>query len=728
MAMTTTEVANGVDPVTFEVIRHRLLGITDEQAARLSAISGSKNVTEMSDFNVGIYLPDGSVATMGRTILFHAYSMAAMVHHVMEDCAENPGIGPGDMFVVNNPWKGAVHGPDMAIVAPIFHEGRHIFWSGGIMHMADIGGIAAGGMGMAATDTYQEGLLLPPIKLVEGGVLREDLWNMILSHSRASQAMSLDLKGLMAANYAASDQLIKLVERYGVDTLLGVMEGLVTLSEERMRRRLRELPDVTIETTGYLEYNRATKEHPQVTLELTKIDDRLIFDFSRSSEQVPDASNCTFAGLMAGVSAALLPTIAYDIPWNGGLYRPIEVICPEGKICNAKKPAAVAGNISGSVWEVQVTGIDALSKLVACSDTYLEEAEAAAAGRPGSSGSFNGVNQRGEVFHGGTMETLASGGGAYFDHDGVDVQGHHDIERVRISNVEALELDMPMLYLWRGFMTDGAGAGEFRGGLSIGTLRTGHKSDQSFVGVPRVVAMPDSFGIFGGYPALLGEANLQPNSNVEEFYARGVVPVIGQAHGDELPLDKMGTSQPFRDDDLLFTNNPAAAGWGDPLDRSLDALALDIETAAVSRKAAEHFYGAIFRGDAIDHQATEAHRAEIRKARTAWPVRERCEYVGDHRTDTRIGPIGDRLEVISSAEGTFTRCRCGFVLGPAKRNWRDYSATVVVDPTDIGVGFSVPEGFEIREFACPGCGTLHAAEIYRIGDPDRHDVRLVLER
>src|SRR6476620_5780117 len=109
-----------VDPVTFEVIRHRLLGITDEQAAKIMAISGSKNVTEMSDFNVGLYLPDGSVATMGRTILFHAYSMATMVRYVMEDCADNPGIHPGDMFIVNNPWKGTLHAADMCIVAPVF--------------------------------------------------------------------------------------------------------------------------------------------------------------------------------------------------------------------------------------------------------------------------------------------------------------------------------------------------------------------------------------------------------------------------------------------------------------------------------------------------------------------------------------------------------------------------------------------------------------------------------
>src|SRR5579883_909921 len=373
-----------VDPVTFEVIRHRLLGITDEQASKLRAISGSKNVTEMSDFNVGLYLADGSVATMGRTLLFHASSIALMARHVIEDCSENPGIEPGDMFVVNNPWKGAVHGPDMAILAPVFHEGKLIVWSGAMMHMADIGSMRPGGYGMDATDTYQEGLQFPPTKLVEKGVLRRDLWNLILTHTRMAPAMSLDIKGLMAANYAAAEGFGKLISRYGVETVTEVMAGLIRLSEERMRRRLRELPNATVEAIGYLEYEESIKAVPTITLELTKQDDRLIFDYSRSSPQLDNAMNCTWAGLRAGICSGLLPTLAFDIPWNQGLFNAIEIVCPEGRVCNARRPAAVSGNISGAVWEAAQTSILALSKLTACSDKYLREAQASACGRPGS--------------------------------------------------------------------------------------------------------------------------------------------------------------------------------------------------------------------------------------------------------------------------------------------------------------------------------------------------------
>jgi N-methylhydantoinase B len=215
------------------------------------------------------------------------------------------------------------------------------------MHMADIGGMRAGSMGLDATESFQEGLLMPPVKLVEAGVVRNDIWNLILSQTRAAAAMALDLKGLMAANHAATDGLDKVIAQYGSTTLMAVMSRLIELSEERMRRRLRQLPDATIRAVGRLDYNAATREIPVVAVELRKEGDQLIFDYSGSSAQVPDATNCTWGGLMAGLSAALLPTVAYDIPWNEGLYKPLTVVCPEGRICNARRrpPLAVTSPV-----------------------------------------------------------------------------------------------------------------------------------------------------------------------------------------------------------------------------------------------------------------------------------------------------------------------------------------------------------------------------------------------
>jgi N-methylhydantoinase B len=718
-----------VDPVTFEVIRHRLLGITDEQAAKIMAISGSKNVTEMSDFNVGLYLPDGSVATMGRTILFHAYSMATMVRYVMQDCAENPGIGPGDMFIVNNPWKGAVHAPDMCIVAPVFADGQLIFWSGALMHMADIGGMRQGGMGLDSTESYQEGLQLTPIKLVEGGVLRRDLWTMILSHSRMAPAMTLDLKGLMAANFAAAEGLAKLVQRYGVETLLAVMAGLIRLSDERMRRRLRELPNATVEAVGYLAYEPTTRTIPEVVLTLTKQDDRLIFDYSRSSPQVPNSTNCTFGGLMAGVCAGLLPTIAYDIPWNQGLYHPVEVICPEGLICNARKPAAVSGNISGAVWEVEMTATAALSKLAACSDQYLPEAQSSPAGRPGGGFRMIGVNNHGERVTAPTLDNLATGAGAYCHHDGVWTQGQHDIERLNISNAEALELDLPILYLWRGLARDSGGAGRHRGGLSLGALYATHKTEglECRLGC-HGWEIPNSPGVFGGLPSNENQRTWWRDSNAPALLAAGRIPTVEELEGEITPTVGRQGAIALGPRDVVFKTPQAGGGWGDPLDRVPAAVQDDLEFGAISPEAARTLYGAVLDADGrVDPAATAAHREALRAARRQWPARRQLADPPAAETLTRVGPLGDRLDVVRDGRGAhWTRCHCGRVLAPARKNWREYAGCRAAAPAELGPTMRLNEQMEVRLYVCPGCGRLHAVDVCRRGAPDRHDIRLAL--
>ncbi|MFI5958987.1 hydantoinase B/oxoprolinase family protein [Cryptosporangium sp. NPDC051539] len=724
MASSADETFREVDPVTFEVIRHRLLGVVDEQAARLSAISGSKNVTEMSDFNVGIYLPDGAVAVMGRTILFHASSMGSMVRHVLADCAENPGINPGDMFVVNNPWKGAVHGPDMAIVAPIFADDELIFWSGGLMHMPDIGGMRHGGIGLDATESYQEGLLLPPIKLVEAGTIRSDVWNMILSQSRAAAAMALDLKGLMAANHAAGDGIGKLVQRYGVDELRTVMATLIRTSEDRMRRRLRELPDVTVKGVGYLEVTEGSSEVPLVAVTLTKTGDRMVLDFSGSTDQQPDAKNCTWAGLMAGISAALLPTIAYDIPWNAGLYEPLEVICPEGRVCNARKPAAVSGNIAGAAYEVQIATIAAVSKLLACSDEYLGEAEASPGGRP-SMWAFLGLKDNGQQVVGFTLDNLASGGAAYHDHDGVAVQGHHDIERTNISNVESLEFDYPLLYLWRGLASE-SGAGRHRGGQSIGASYVPHKV-KSFVPLgTQVFQVPDNHGAFGGLPGAQPAQVVVRGANIREAFAAGHIPTVDELSGTRThAADLPG---PLSREDVLIVTAESGAGWGDPLERPAGQVAADVRNGAVTDESARrHYRVELDATGEVDEVATAANRASLRQQRGRLAGKRRFDRGPASGPLTRVGPVGDRLQVVRDTGGDlWTRCSCGHVLAPAGENWRLYAATDVAPGAEVATTLTVHESVEFRRYFCPSCGLCHSVDLVPVGAPDPDDVRLAL--
>jgi N-methylhydantoinase B len=722
--------ARNVDPVTFEVIRHRLMGITTEQAARLVTTSGSKHVTEMSDYNVGLYLPDGSVAAMGRTILYHSSSMAAMVRAIIEDCSENPGIAPGDMFIVNDPWKGSLHAPDMAIVTPIHFDGRLIMWAGAMMHMSDIGGMSEGSVMLASTDTYQEGLLIPPTKLIDAGTLREDVWRLVIGNCRHPATMSLDLKGLISANSAAVEGLDKLVRRYGAETLLDVMSALIAASESRLRERLRRLPDATVVASAYLEYDESLGDVPEVQLELRKSGDTLTFDYSNSSAQVPNSMNCTHGGLMAGISAALLPTLAYDIPWNEGLYRAIDVICPEGRICNARKPAAVSGNISGAVWEVEMTATVGLSRLAACSDKFLNEAQASPCGRPGSLALF-GVNQHGERFFGRTYDVLGSGGAAYAHHDGVSTHGHHSIERTLVSNVESLELDLPILYLRRAWARDSGGAGRQRGGLSILGVYKPHKVASTFQRVGVQWKVPDAIGAFGGYPGSEMGSDLLRSSDVNAVFDAGHVPEFEELRGTPgvppATLPQFSVTR-LETDDVVRANPPAGAGWGDPLDRPIEEVQEDLTDGATSQLAAERLYGCIVDdGGKIDADATRRNRENIRRERMSWPRRKllAAQPVG---ALVRVCPMGDQLEIAGDASGAFwTMCKCGHALAAANENWRTYAGVSVAEPGELGIGLLVHQSLEMRRYSCPGCGRLHAVDICRKTSVDPHDIKIAIQ-
>src|SRR5437867_1819736 len=213
-----SKLTKGVDAISFEVVRNKLQAITEEQAITLKAVSGSPVVTEASDFNNGLYLADGSIVTMGPQVIFHTGTMSSVIKSIVADFAPED-IREGDMFILNDPYKGAIHQPDVSIVAPIFHEGRHIAWAGSCSHQLDMGGMNFGSWGIGATEIQQEAILIPGVRIVERGELRQDLWRMILGMTRLPNLLGLDLKAMIAANNVAAKRLVELMTRYGVDTV-----------------------------------------------------------------------------------------------------------------------------------------------------------------------------------------------------------------------------------------------------------------------------------------------------------------------------------------------------------------------------------------------------------------------------------------------------------------------------------------------------------------------------
>ncbi len=531
----TALVADGtqIDAITFEVIRHRLQSITDEQAITLKSVSGSPIVTEATDFCCGLYMPDGSIATMGRQVLFHAGTTSQVIKSVIAKCSRDPGINDGDMFIVNNPYDGAVHPPDFSIVCPIFHEGALVAWTGCAAHQLDVGGMVFGSWCSKATEIQQEAMIIPPLRFVEGGKIRSDIWNMLMSMSRLPFMVGLDFKAMIAANHVSRRRFGEMVTRYGLKTVSGVMNGLIELSEKRFRQRLEDLPDGTFRAVDFIDHDGHSNEIYKIDLAITKKGGTITYDFSETSPQAPGFINCTRSGLIGGLFAGTLPMLAYDFPQNEGILNAIDIIAPEGILNNAKWPAPVSSGTCASVWVTKNVTTNALARMLGASEKHTSELNAVT---DGSMAVVNlaGLNQYGEPFGTMLLDPLLGGGGAYAYKDGLDGSGAFEIPLPSIANVETNENFSPIMYLYRRFVLDTGGPGKFRGGLAGGLAFTLHDTDalHAFL-TTHGVESPNSAGVFGGLP---GSCNVNlhiTNTDLRARLSQGELPSTSDAFKGE---------------------------------------------------------------------------------------------------------------------------------------------------------------------------------------------------
>ena len=715
-----------VDAITFEVIRHRLLAITDEQAAALAAASGSPLVNEATDFNTGLYRAEGEIVTMGRTVMYHAASLSEMVKHVIADCSVDPGIHPGDVFIVNHPYKGALHAPDFGLLAPIFVDGKRIGWTGVAAHQLDVGGMVHGGFASHATDVRQEGMLVPPLKLVDGGKVRNDVWAMITGMSRQPTNMSLDFKGMMAANHVGIKRMNETIEQYGIDTVLSVMDGVIDLSEARLRKRLSELPDGVFQAQTFLDHDGQQNKLYRIHVTLTKLGDKLTFDYTQSSPQAPGFVNATRTGLLAGIYSGMLPILGYDIPWNQGLFRQIEVIAHPGSIVSAEFPAPVSQGPLGTMWLIEVTATEALSKLMATDLAAMRESQAAPASGPDL---FNvsGRNQYGEPTGGVFLDQTMTGGGAYRHRDGITVQGQRNITAGKTPNVESLELLMPVLYLYRKIIGDSGGAGRNRGGLSAGAAYILHGTEKlNVLTACHGYESPTSRGLFGGHPSGCNRRRLLKNTNVRSFLERGIMPTsLDGIEGDEITLSAKPPLFDFGLNDVYEWGPTAGGGWGDPLAREPERVAYDVTLAACHSDTARALYGVALTPDGkVNEPATEILRNTIRARRLASTPHKRMAEGIDTRGAEVTAHYGDQAQFVKHQGTAYLRCQCGHTLAPASDNWKDYACATNMAAGDLGPRVTLHEGLEATGYSCPACAQLLDVDVKLKGEAPLFDIAM----
>ena len=604
-----------MDPITFSIIRHRLFRVIDEAVITLKHVSGSAITNEGHDLMVSLYRADGTLLMGGVGFLHHLTSAAEACKSIIRRFEGD--VHEDDVFLLNDPYTAALHTSDVYMVSPIHYNGKLVAWSACFVHVYDIGAMNPGGFAPDAMDIYTEGFSSPGIRLVERGNLKQDVMDTLLNMVRSPEMVALDIRSLIACNNVAKDRMLGLIGKYGYETVDAACAQLIDQSEKLLRERLRELPDGRWQSRQYLEVKDQVYK---VLLTMTKEEDELTFDFTGSSPQAQYSVNCTKWASLGGLFAPLFPLLCYDITWNEGVIRPVKMIAPEGTIVNCIRPAPVSVATVGAIQSVNNAACATIGKMLEASEKYEKEATAVWHANHFAIFKF-GRNQHGGEAIGIFTETFAGSGGARTFADGVDVGGEIPNPISRMANVETVEANFPIRYLFRRRMIDSGGPGKYRGGTGMEFAVVPHDAPDGgihFVVSGKGADFPMSDGLGGGYPGAPNRYLLVRNNDAAED-SKNVDTRFAQSL-DEMPgvqeVANWGVF-PLMGEDALYVSWNGGGGYGDPLERDPEAALIDFKAGTVSLETANDVYGVVFADGnrAVDVAATEARRAQLYKQR-----------------------------------------------------------------------------------------------------------------
>ena len=717
--------ATRIDPITFEILRHRLWSINEEAANTLERVSGSLIASEVHDMNTSIMTAAGDSLVIAPYMLVHAISMETLAKDVVKTCAENPGIAPGDMFLCNDPFAGAQHQMDVVVLGAIHFEGELIGWVGSTIHQIDIGGPVPGQVQVGAKDIYGEQPLFPPFKIVEGGVLRSDLVRLYLRMSRVAEIVRLDLTAMIAANNVANQRVQELCRQYGVDAVKRVMEDMLDFSERRMRARLEELPDGTWRHRSYLEYD--DKIYTAVCA-MTKKDDTLTFDFRGSSPQAPAVINNPIHATVSDVICCVMTYLCWDMPWvPAGVARAVKIVSDPGTIVHVAWPGGLSKATTSATQAVINLADNSLGKLLAASDLHRERAMANWVGSLTTEELF-GTDQRGQPFGATVLDTYFGGGGARARKDGVDTGGYVGSIYEVAPNAEAYEFQYPILYLFRRHQADSGGGGMFRGGAGCTLCYVVHDTERIPTKIMHTSGSewPESAGIAGGGPSQTNQFIIKRKTDVRSRMANGEIPQeLAELSGD-WDIQKVIAWSYLDHDDVYQVRTQSGGGYGDPLDREPSRVLEDVRSGVVSVDGARAMYGVVVDPgkDAIDAGATDAARAAIRDRR-----RQRAKAVNGERPQAKraFDATGTALTEFMRVSAGVIQCACGQVLADAGRNFKEGTLMeegLIKEAGPYVNSFDVARRFVFRQFYCPGCLRRLETEICLKDEPVLHDIEV----
>jgi N-methylhydantoinase B len=552
-----------LDPITLEVVHNALLSITEEAYVALMKSAYSTNIKERHDHSIMLTDPRGRlVAQPAQSLPVHLSSMLGLVARVLEKFPPAQ-IEEGDLFVGNDPYvAGGTHLPDVAMITPVFANGRLLAWVGNIAHHADIGGMAPGGLASVMTEIYQEGLRIPPIKLFRRGELQTDILDILLLNVRLPGERRGDYFAQISSCRLGERRMKELMCNYETEQLAAAFDEIIARTARRMRDSFRQLRPGIYHMLDLLDDDAQGNLDIPIRVAIEVEDGRLRLDFRGSARQVAGNINMTYNATQSAVCYALKALLDEDVPNNQGVLDSIEIVCDDRSLLNCAFPAAVAQRTSGC---------QRIADMIvgALKDTVPELACGASNGS-NTAAIFTGTDPRSdrEYLY---LETLGGGFGGRATKDGKDgVQVH--ITNTSNLPIEAIEVEYPLLVEAYELVVDSAGPGKFRGGAGLRRIIRPIGHEARFTGfMERVRHRP--WGIFGAGAGASGRFILRADD------------------GNETVLSGKPFSVPLAPTQCAVVETPGAGGYGDPQQRSQELLAADASSGLFSSDYLRRYYG-----------------------------------------------------------------------------------------------------------------------------------------
>lgn len=548
-----------IDPIKSEVIARFLLATAEEMGATLMRTAFSPNIKERADCSTAIFDMRGEVIALAQRVPIHLGSMVGAVDEILKrfPMAE---ILPGDMFVANDPYNGGgTHLPDINVIAPVFTGKKIIAFVANIAHHADVGGMVPGSEAAVCKSIYQEGIRIPPVRILRGGKVNRDVFDIILLNSRTPDERVGDLNAQFAANTVGARSVLQLFDRYGVKETQAAIAGYLDFTERRFRAAINRLPSGRYVAEDFLDGNTAG-ETCAIKLALTIGKGRMDFDFTGSGKQLESARNIPYRALLATVYTVAKAMLDPEVPANAGYYRTLHIKAPPGCVVGPVPPAAIGcRSISASV----------LGDVIANALSQAMPDKALAGSGPHHLFVLSGTDPRTGVYFV-DYETVAGGMGARANRDGVDGVRVHASGSSNLPS-EALEHAYPFRVERYALWDESSGPGQYRGGAGVvrdyrvlaDEIVVSLSSERQHVAAP---------GMAGGGAGACGAFVLNPGTPQEQ------------------KLPSAAADVPLPRGSVLRICTPAGAGYGDAKRRTIAAVEKDVTEGRISAEYSSRTY------------------------------------------------------------------------------------------------------------------------------------------